>query len=163
MMFLRWFLYFIPHFAVFLARYPAAPLAILFFSSDDKRTLTGWRWLVTIDNDLGGDDDWRNKHIKPGSNPYSFWNRMRWLWKNGGNRFNHERLGMPVDSLFVWMHSQQQANQSFWQRSDGVWQWRATKKVFGRMWTPYIGWALFGAKNGICSFKATFLRLEKID
>jgi hypothetical protein len=93
---------FFPFFvAVVIARYPAAPLAIWLYSTPDRLYLTRWRWLETIDNTLAGDYGHQTEHMI-GSDPLAWYNRMLWLWRNGGNRFNYEVLGVPADNLPDW-------------------------------------------------------------
>jgi len=151
MMYFKWFLYLIAHVAVIIARYPLAPLAVLFFSSEDKRTLTRLRWLETIDNDLGGDSGWQTEHIRPGSDPYSFWNRTKWLWRNGGNSFNYKQLGVPEDKWFTAKYWIVQDADRLWIRDDGAWLLRG---YYGPFYL-FIGWSLFGAKEGRCKFTCT--------
>jgi len=82
---------------VILARYPAAVIAVLCFSSPDRLTLTRWRWLETIDCDLCGDGGWLAEHMI-GTDPYAWYNRVGWLWRNGGNRFNYYVIGVDAEN-----------------------------------------------------------------
>lgn len=97
----RYALYFIPWLAVILLRYPLAIIAVLFFSSPDKKSLTYFKFLETIDNDLTGDSGWKSEHLI-GTNQLDYINRIRWLWRNGGNRFNYYVIGVNADQRPKW-------------------------------------------------------------
>lgn len=84
---------------VILIRYPLAFLAVLFQSN--KQLKFPFRWLDTIDNNLDGDDGWKSEHLS-GSNPSSYWNQVRWLWRNGGNRFNYYVIGVSFAERPSW-------------------------------------------------------------
>jgi len=132
---------------------------VLFFTTQDKRYLHfPFAWLETIDNDLSGDQGWKDS-LK--GDPLSFWNRVKWLWRNGGNWCNYYLLGVPNDARFVVEHQWEQDSKNFWQRPDGAWQYRAAKKTPLGTWTPYIGWGLFGQVEERCKFTFTFLRFNK--
>lgn len=159
MMFLRWALCLIVHIVAIVARYPLAPIAAVFFTTNDKRHLLfPFRWLGTIDNDLSGDDGWKSEHIT--GDPLSAWNRIKWLWRNGGNALNYGLLGVSHDGWFDIKWFMLQDGEDYWQRPDGAWQYRARVPIFGRVWTPYIGWGLFSQVNGRCKFTATILRFN---
>jgi len=160
MMFLRWFCCLLVHIVAIVARYPLAPIAVIFFTTNDKRELIfPFRWLGTIDNDLSGDAGWRTEHIT--GDPLSTWNRIKWLWRNGGNSLNFGLLGVEYDAWFSLKNCRKENQDGFIKRGDGAWQYRARVSVFGRVWTPYIGWGLFGPVNGRCKFTATVLRFNK--
>lgn len=94
---LKYVLLLVPFWLAGLASLVCAPIAVLWFSTDDRRSLRRpFVWMMTGDNDLGGDDGWRNEHIAPGSDPYSTWNRTRWMWRNGGNNLNYDTFGCAV-------------------------------------------------------------------
>lgn len=133
---------------------PLAPIAVAFFSTPDKRHLTRFKWLETIDNDLTGDKDegWRQTHLW-GSDPFSWINRTRWLWRNGGNTVNYTLLGCADD--LQWRVTQI-ASAGFWQRPDGHWLYRKPVPLFGgRFIDLYFGWQILGPKLGLCKFVAT--------
>lgn len=88
--------------AVIIARYPAAVIAVILWSSPDRKSLTRWRWLETIDNGLDGDTGWQLEHLAAGQDALSTWNRIRWLWRNGGNRFNYEVIGCSSNDRPAW-------------------------------------------------------------
>jgi hypothetical protein len=155
---LKWFLFVPVYIFIWFVKFPLAPIAVLLFSSKDKRHLVFCKWLETIDNDLSGDQGWKDS-LK--GDPLSFWNRVKWLWRNGGNWFNYWVIGVVNDARFVVEHQWEQDTKNFWQRSDGAWQYRATKKTFLGTWTPYIGWGLFGQVEERCKFTFTFLRFNK--
>jgi hypothetical protein len=77
---------------VILARYPLAFIAVAW--RDGLQLSPLFWWLDTIDNDLTGDAGWKSEHLS-GSNPESYWNMVRWLWRNGGNAFNYCVIGVP--------------------------------------------------------------------
>lgn len=156
----RWQLYLWPHMLIVILRYPLSPIAVKWFSTKDKLNLTfPFMWLQTIDNPSTGDEG-HQKRIK--GTPLGFWNRVRWFWRNGGSEANHRWLGVKNDRVWLCLNYLKQDSKNLWIRPDGSWQFRARVPVFGRVWTPYIGWALFGAKEDLCSFKATIFRLNKI-
>ena len=148
---LQWLIYLPIHIALILSRYPLAPIAVLLFSTSDKRHLNHLQWLETLDNDLSGDSGWKNEHIQPGSDPLSNWNRIKWLWRNGGNSVNYRLLGiayLPSEASWskpaLWIH-----------RPDGYWLIRKFIPIFGRYLELFIGWGLFGEVFGRCKFSCT--------
>lgn len=147
-----WILLLPVHILVILARYPLAPVAVLLFSTKDKRHLRFMRWLETLDNDLTGDNGWRTEHIK--GDPRAFWNRVGWLWRNGGNAVNYGFLGVPdkfsVYHLKPWL----------WRNTAGHWMIRNAFKLGPRYLEIFWGWSLLGAKHGRCKFTFT-TRLKK--
>lgn len=154
---LQWLLYFPLHLLVIAARYPLAPIAVVFFTTNDKRQLLfPFHWLETIDNDLSGDNGWRTEHIKPGSDPLSTWNRIKWLWRNGGNGFNYMVLGCPDDPGFrlAWLNMQNR-DDAFWVRNDGYWMIRTYIPIGRKYLNLFIGWSLFGPLCTCCKFTCT--------
>lgn len=157
---MKWFLFLPTHILIVLARYPLAPFAVVFFTTNDRRELLfPFRWLGTLDNDLSGDSGWKSEHIT--GDPLSTWNRTKWLWRNGGNVLNYTLLGAPYDKWFALNNWMIQDTKRFWVREDGAWQFRARISVFGRVWTPFIGWGLFGPVNDRCKFTCTILRFNR--
>lgn len=127
---------FFPAFSlVVLLRYPAAVIAVLLFSSPDKLTLSRWKWLETIDNTLIGDLGWRTEHMI-GHDPLAWYNRIGWLWRNGGNRFNYEVLGIPASTPPAWA----------W------WAPTAIPLFAGRFLDLRLGWNLDGPQLGRCKY-----------
>ena len=84
---------------VILARYPLAFVAVACSYKND--VTFPFKWLGTIDNDLAGDQGWRDEHLW-GSSPDSYINKVRWLWRNGGNRFNYFVIGVAADPRPAW-------------------------------------------------------------
>lgn len=127
------------HIGVAVLKYPLSPVAVEFFSTDDKKHLeTPFQWLETLDNDLGGDYGWVHEHIEPGSDPYSDWNRIGWLWRNGGNAVNYNILGIEPG-----------VNPEFHRglniREDGFWVWRDYIKFNDdTALEAFWGWGLYG-------------------
>lgn len=143
---IRWLIYLIPHFLAIIVRYPLAPFAVLFFSSSDRKTLTFFKWLETIDNDLSGDYGWKKEHITGDS--LSNWNRIKWLWRNGGNALNYGLLGCDFQPY--------ETQKTFWQRLDGYWLFRKFWQVTStRQLEIFIGWALYGPQLNRCKFVCT--------
>ena len=167
----QWLAYLVAHLVLVVLRYPLAPVAVRFFSRPDKRRLVTWlEPLMTLDNDLDGDSGWRNEHIKPGSDPLSDSNRIKWLWRNGFNTANFTWLGCQGDLLWTLVRMAQQHQRAFWYRDDGYWMLRTfipfpDVVIFdkGRLcWTPterylnvYWGWSLFGTVDGRHKFTFT--------
>lgn len=133
---IQWLLYLPAHILLITSRYPLAPIAVLLFSSKDKRSLTFMKWLETIDNDLTGDYGWQHEHIKPGSDPLSTWNRIGWLWRNGGNRVNYTILGCKYKPL---------------PRTDGYW---VIQRMFGKL-ELFWGWGIHSENYGYSKFTFT--------
>ena len=152
---LQWLIYLPAHIVLILSRYPLAPLAVLLFSTADKRHLRYLQWLETLDNDLAGDSGWQNEHIQPGSDPLSDWNRIKWLWRNGGNAVNYRVLGIRYP-VFGANLVNQPIKSWLWVRStDGYWLIRKFIPLFGRYLEIFIGWGLFGEVQGRCKFSCT--------
>lgn len=153
---IRWLVYLLPHFVAVIVRYPLAPLAVVFFSSNDKRHLTFFKWIETIDNDLSGDAGWRYEHIS--GDPLSTWNRIKWLWRNGGNALNYGLLGCDFHPYDL----SKTDNNKFYQRTDGYWIFRKFLRVTSTRYLElFIGWALYGPQLGRCKFVCT-IRLPSI-
>lgn len=74
-----------------LIKYPLSFVAVAF--EKGLQLQTPFKWLDTIDNDLTGDDGWKKEHLI-GSDPKSYINKVRWIWRNGGNRFNYYVIGV---------------------------------------------------------------------
>lgn len=143
---IRWLLYLIPHLLAIVVRYPLAPFAVLFFSSKDRTHLTFFKWLETIDNDLSGDLGWKTEHISGDS--LSSWNRINWLWRNGGNALNYGLLGCDFE--------QYTTQDEYWVRADGYWIFRKFWQITStRQLEIFIGWALYGPQLFRCKFVCT--------
>lgn len=81
-----------------LSTYPLAPIAVLWFSTPDKlRLRKPFEWMMTLDNDLDGDEAWKRKRLI-GTDPMSYINRVRWMWRNGAHALNYGLLGCPRPS-----------------------------------------------------------------
>lgn len=159
MMYLKWLGYLFVHLLIVIARYPIAPFAVVFFTTNDRRELLfPFRWLGTIDNGLDGDSGWRNEHIT--GDPLSTWNRTKWLWRNGGNALNYNLLGVDNDKWFALENWMIQDINRLWVRKDKAWMYRAYLPLFGRYLNLFIGWSLFGAIEEKCKFTCT-IRIKK--
>lgn len=153
---LKWLLFCVPNLLVGILRYPLSVVAVLLFSTPDKRNLTRMSWLMTIDNDLTGDAGWREEHLWRGTNPLSTVNRIRWLWRNGGNSMNYNLLG--CDDMPGWRHAVQIAIgvRPYEVRPDGYWVFRKFYELWpGRYLEVFIGWALFGPQHDRCKHVLT--------
>lgn len=116
-----------------------APIAVVFFSTPDKRFLRfPFRWLMTLDADLGGDVYWP-QHIT--GSRYSTWNRIRWMLRNGGHYGSYFWFGCNVgDSRFP--------------------EFRRFIKIGNRYLELFFGWHHKGAKYGRAKYVFS-IRLAK--
>lgn len=116
---------------VVIGRYFAAPIAIWRYSTPDRLCLTRWRWLETIDNTLAGDFGHQTEHMI-GTDPLAWYNRVLWLWRNGGNRFNYWKIGVADDAAPQW---------AFWDK--------LTIPLAGGVFADIrLGWSPEGPKDG---------------
>lgn len=116
---------------VVIARYFAAPIAIWRYSTPDRLYLTRWRWLETIDNTLAGDYGHQTEHMI-GTDPLAWYNRVLWLWRNGGNRFNYWTIGVADDATPEW---------AFWDK--------VSIPLVGEVFIDIrLGWSPEGPKQG---------------
>lgn len=150
---IRWLRYLIIHMLAVIVRYPLSPIAVIWYSTEDKLHLTRFNWLETIDNDLSGDKGWKAEHLA-GSDVLSNWNRIRWLWRNGGNALNYGVLGCDFQPFI--------SQQTYWKRPDGYWIFRKFWQITGtRQLEIFIGWGLYGPQLERCKFVCT-IRLPSI-
>jgi len=133
------------HLATDILIYPLAPIAIECCSTDDRKHLEfPFEWMETIDNDLGGDSGWVNEHIEPGSDPYSDWNRTKWLWRNGGHGLTYGLFGVESKEYEIG----HDPKLGYTLRDDGAWMYRNffpitdTKRL-----EIYWGWGLWANLN----------------
>lgn len=142
---IRWLCYLPLNLLMGLAVIPLAPIAVAFFSTEDKRHLTRFKWLETIDNDLTGDGGWKEEHLI-GANPLSWLNRTRWLWRNGGHTANYTLLGCSDVGCF-------QVRPYYWKNKDGRWLYRRRFPLVGK-WSLelFLGWNILGGQNGRCKY-----------
>lgn len=120
---------------VVLARYPCAVIAVALFSSEDKLSLTSWKWLETIDNDLTGDYGHKTEH-QWGSDSLAWYNRIWWLWRNGGNRYCYETIGVRYYNTPSW-----------------AFEYRYKLPIRGTLFFEFrAGWALTGPQKGLCKY-----------
>jgi hypothetical protein len=128
-----------------------APIAVRWFSTDDKLHLRSpFRWMETIDNDMGGDSYWKAEHLA-GSDALNESARIGWAKRNGGNAVNYGPLGVPVDP--AWLHryrspinGQISGGPLWW--SDDAFCLRWMRPIGGRIMELSLGWALLGPKAG---------------
>jgi hypothetical protein len=131
----QYLLRFLPWLFVILIRYPLAFIAVAF--SKDNNLRTPFHWLETIDNDLTGDSGWKTEHLS-GSDPTSYKNKVRWIWRNGGNRFNYYTIGVSYSNRPSW---------AFWSQ-------KAIPLIAGRFLDLRFGWTDYELQ-GRCKFVFT--------
>lgn len=120
---------------VIIARYPLALIAGAF--QKDLQLQWPFRWLDTIDNDLTGDAGWKDEHLT-GSDPASYKNMVRWIWRNGGNRFNYFTIGVSATDRPSW---------AFWSK-------KAIPLIAGRFLDLRFGWSDYNLQ-GRCKYVFT--------
>lgn len=120
---------------VIILRYPLAFIAVAFQS--DYQLRWPFRWLDTIDNTLLGDEGWKAEHLT-GSDPKSYKNMVRWIWRNGGNRFNYFTLGVSANDRPSW---------AFWSK-------KAIPLIAGRFLDLRFGWSDYNLQ-GRCKYVFT--------
>lgn len=142
------------HIGGVILKYPTAPVAVAFFTTEDGKHLDHpFKWLQTDDADLCGypDHGWVTEHIEPGSDPCSYWNKTRWLWRNGLHNFNYEVLGIENDPAY----SDDRLGWTI--REDGYWLYReyfnipTTNEHLEIFW----GWNVYGNVNGLNKYTFT--------
>lgn len=153
---LLWISYAVAHIAAVTLRYPMSPIAVLFFSTDDKRHLTSFNWLETLDNDLSGDRGWRTEHIT--GDPLSNWNRIKWLWRNGANSFNYKVLGCHYQEPLLSGLPKECDYRGLYVRNDGKWLYR---RIFFDCFEVYWGWAIYSPVKLVCKFTLTTRGVKK--
>lgn len=121
---------------VIIARYPLAFVAVAFKKQWKLRF--PFRWLDTIDNDLRGDEGWKNEHLFPGSDPSNYFNMVRWLWRNGGNEFNYWWIGVSASDRPEW----------------AFWSSKQVPLIFGRFLDLRFGWTDYQL-HGRCKYVFT--------
>lgn len=115
--------------AVIILRYPLAFVAVRV--AKDYQPRFPFRFLGTIDNDLRGDTGWKSEHLW-GTDPASYMNQVRWLWRNGGNRFNYYWIGVRDAAAPSW---------AFWSKT-------AVPLFAGHFLDLRFGWSPEGPKQG---------------
>lgn len=115
---------------VIFARYFAAPWAVWRYSTPDRLHLTRWHWLETVDNTLAGDYGHQTEHMI-GADPLAWYNRVLWLWRNGGNRFNYYTIGVSDNAAPAW---------AFWEKI-------ALPLLWGLFFDLRFGWSPEGPKQ----------------
>lgn len=121
---------------VIIARYPLSLIAVKWFSQDGQLSFP-FNWLGTVDNDLYGDSGWKAEHLW-GNDPTSYINQVRWLWRNGGNRFNYYTIGVSSTERPEW---------AFWKKS-------AIPLIAGRFIDCRFGWSDYNLQ-GRCKYVFT--------
>ena len=132
-----------------------SPIAAFFVTDDRRFLLQPFVWLETMDNDLGGDDGWKEEHLI-GKDPLSWLNRTRWLIRNGGNKISYGTFGCP-DAYFV------KESKYYWKNIFGYWLYsRPIWITKTRFIDLFIGWNLPGAKQGRAKFTSSFRLKTKL-
>ena len=121
---------------VILARYPLAFIAVAF--KKDYFLRWPFHWLDTIDNDLRGDEGWKAEHLWPSKYSDNYFNMVRWLWRNGGNRFNYFTIGVSAENRPIW----------------AFWYHRNIPLIAGRFLDIRFGWSDYSLQ-GRCKYVFT--------
>lgn len=114
---------------VIIARYPLAFVAVAFSHKND--VTFPFKWIGTIDASLLGDQGWRDEHLW-GKDPASYINKVRWLWRNGGNCFNYWTIGVWDSPAPPW---------AFWSKTN-------IPLIACRFLDLRFGWSPEGPKEG---------------
>lgn len=157
---IQWLLYLPAHLIVVGSAMALAPVAIKYFSTDDKLYLKRpFKWMMTVDNTLAGDSGWQNEHMPVKGDPLADKNRIGWMRRNGGNRANYFWLGCASDDLF---NSKFLFRQNEWTfaRNDGYWMLKGYVNLGLRYLNIFWGWSLFGKQAGRCKVTYT-VRFKK--
>lgn len=153
---LQWLIYLPLHVLTVLLRYPLAPIAVIFFSTPDRKHLTFFKFLETQDVDMGGDTGFQTHHITPGSDPYSVWNRIRWGFRNGCQTLTYRWFGVNFDKEWADSISATSEGKIFFVRPDGAWLlFIDNKPLFGRFLTIFFGFGIRSNINGKSKFSCT--------
>lgn len=154
MRYTQWLLLFPVNLAFSVACVLLSPIAALFVTDDRRFLLQPFVWLEAIDNDLSGDDGWKQEHLI-GSDPLSYLNRTRWLIRNGGNKVSYGAFGC-LDTGY--------SQKGFYcVNSEGYWLYRRPLRVTSKLFIDlFIGWNLPGAKYGRAKFTSSFRLKTKI-
>lgn len=142
-----------------------APLVIKYFTTEDKLYVKfPFKWMETIDNDLSGDDGWKQACKEKGLDPLDDKSRIGWLRRNGGNSFNYYVLGVKVEPISNLMATDDD-HHGFFMRYDGIWMLFDFYKLpmINKYLNIFIGWSVFGPKFGFCKYTATFRIKSKIE
>jgi len=155
---IRWVLCLIWFAVIWLATCRLSPLpyiAVWLFTTPSGFYLCWpFKWMMTIDNDLTGDSGWKAEHLW-GSNAASYINKVRWLWRNGGNWVNYWPLGCAYLAI-------NQTPGIYWERPDGFWFYhRFIKVTSAKQIELMFGWNLFGPQLNRCKFVFT-IRLRTV-
>lgn len=147
--FIQWILLFLPNLAFSLFCILISPIAALYLTPDRKHLISPFTWLETVDNDLSGDDGWKQEHLW-GSNPLSYINITRWLIRNGGNKISYGFFGCPMTPF--------QTTGFYSEDCNGYWLYRRPIQITQTRFIDFfIGWNLPGAKfdrvKYACSFR----------
>ena len=131
-----------------------SPFAALFVTDDRRFLRQPFVWLDTIDNDLSGDDGWKQEHVW-GVDPLSWINRTRWLIRNGGNKVSYGAFGC-LDTGYL-QHGFYYAN------TEGYWLYRRPIWITStRFIDLFIGWNLPGAKHDRAKYTSSFRLKTKL-
>ena len=131
-----------------------SPIAACFVTNDRRFLRSPFKWLDTIDNDLGGDSGWKEEHLI-GTDPYSYINRTRWLIRNGGNKISYGFFGC-WDTYYKQDGYYYENLEGYWLLRKPIW---ITKTRFIDL---FIGWNLPGAKFGRAKFTSSFRLKTKL-
>ena len=135
-----------------IVKWPLSVFAVIFCSTPDRLHLICFRWLETVDNNLSGDYGWKQEHLA-GGDVLSNWNRIRWLWRNGGSSLNYNQLGCTFNEGFELYTPNPRP---FEMRTDGYWYYNNTWPLSkGKSLQVAFGWNVFGPQLGRCKYVCT--------
>lgn len=127
-------------------RYPLAPFAVFFFSTPDKRHLTRFKDMETVDWDLAGDTGWREEHLI-GSDPLSFINRVRWLWRNGYAGKAYNEFGVKLSTVTITETPTNIENLTIVTTDQKYFLYRKFVKTGSKYTEYFFGWSLKGPQE----------------
>ena len=141
-----------------LAAVVLAPAVCWLAATPDRRHLRApWQWMETLDWDMAGDPPWRARRLI-GTDPLSWINRTRWLWRNGAQAVAYGICGASATD------PTRDADGSWYRLTltDSAFYWRADWPVSGRRVEVRAGWKLNYQIEGRCKV-ALSIRIRKLE
>lgn len=114
-----------------------APLVCWLWATEDRLHLRSpFRWMETLDWDMAGDPPWRDTR----SDPLSWWNRTRWIWRNGAQAAALEVFGAQAGEDH---HDESSQDGSYRLTvAESAFYWRADREIWSRVLELRAGWKL---------------------